>query len=84
VSAFTNDYLRPQDQQVLNTARDDILDLISRHEKEQHGGGCCIEDRIAAVAFIAHSLGLAADDDDAWEFARNIVRNIYEATHDLH
>ena len=79
-----DDYFRPQDQEVLGAARDTILDLIARHERDRHGGGCCIEDRISAVAFIAHSLGLAADDDDAWEFARTIIRQIYEAAHDLH
>jgi hypothetical protein len=82
VNVPKDDYLRDSDQ--LGAARDTILNLIYRHEKERHGGGCCIEDRISAVAFIAHSLGLAADDDDAWEFARTIVRQVYEAAHDLH
>jgi len=74
-----NDYLRSDDQQALGATRDRILDIIADHERLRHGGGCCIEERIAAVAFIAHSLGLAGDDDDAWEFARSIVKNVYEA-----
>jgi metal-dependent hydrolase (beta-lactamase superfamily II) len=79
-----NDYLREQGNKALGASRDRILDLIFRHEHDRHGGGCCMEERIHAVAFIAHSLGLAADDDDAWNFAREIVKQIYEHGHDLH
>jgi hypothetical protein len=75
------DYLRREDQQALGATRDRVLDIIRQHERRQHGGGCCIEERIGAVAFLAHSLGLAADDLDAWEFARSIVKHVYEAGH---
>jgi hypothetical protein len=78
------DYLRSEDQQALGTTRDRILDIIRDHERLRHGGGCCLEERIGAVAFIAHSLGLAADDDDAWRFARTIVKLVYELEHEMH
>lgn len=73
------DYLQYLEMQNLGSQRDDIVEIIRQHEKQRHGGGCCIEERINAVAFIAHSLGLAADDNDAWEFARTIIKQVYEA-----
>lgn len=73
------DYLKLVELQNLGSQRDSIVDTIRDHERTRHGGGCCIEERINAVAFIAHSLGLAADDNDAWEFTRTIIKQVYEA-----
>lgn len=75
------DYLHERELEILNDARDCILDMIRLHEKRRHGTGFCLEERINAVAFIAHSLGLAADDNDAWEFARAIIKQVYEIGH---
>jgi hypothetical protein len=72
------DYLHKDEMKVLGDSRDDLIDMIRRHERQRHGGGCCLEERISAVAFIAHSLGLAADDNDAWDYARAIVKQVYE------
>jgi hypothetical protein len=75
------DYLHKAEFKNLGSSRDRIVDAIKHHEQQRHGGGCCIEERINAVAFIAHSLGLAADDNDAWEFARAIIKQVYEISH---
>lgn len=73
-----DEYMRKSESDDLGTAGRLVLTSILRHENEQHGNGFCMETRIHAVAYIAHNLGLAADDDNAWEYARLIVKDIYE------
>jgi hypothetical protein len=75
------DELHERELQVMEQAVDCILDIIRIHEDRRHGGVCCINERVNAVAFIAHQLGLAADDDNVWEFARAIIKAFYEPNH---
>jgi hypothetical protein len=70
--------LRERDEEMYGAARNMIRSWIGDHEMKMHGGGTCIEERINAIAFIAHALGLAAEDDGAWEFMRSVIRNVYE------
>lgn len=76
-----DDTLREIDELNLGFARDRIIDVISFHEAEHHDGGCCLEERVNAVAFVAHSLGLKAGCDETWELIRKILELVYEAHH---
>jgi hypothetical protein len=55
-----------------------IVAFIRLHEKDKHSGKPCMDERVNAVAYIAHHLGMAADDDHVWEFIRTVVKMIYE------
>ena len=74
------DELHERELKIMEQGVDYILDTILIHEDRRHGGVCCMNERANAVAFIAHKLGLAADDDDVWEYARWIVKEFYEKT----
>lgn len=78
----TEEMLRDRDEKYLGAARDKILAFIGEHEQEMHDGGCCLEERVNAIAFLAHSLGLSAGCDETWELIRKIQLLVYEAHHD--
>ena len=73
--------IRAADEMNLGPARDTILEFIGNHEQVQHGGGCCLEERINAICFLAHSLGLRSDCDETWVIIRKILNAVYEAHH---
>lgn len=55
---MTKDDLAKQMRQ----AADQIEAVMSAHEADKHGGATCMMNRISAVAFLGHCLGLRADD----------------------
>jgi hypothetical protein len=73
--------MRDNDEKHLGAGRDRILQFIQDHEERIHDGGCCLEERVNAVAFIAHSLGLLAGADETWTMVRAILEVVYEAHH---
>ena len=73
--------LRERDEKYLGASRDKILEFIGEHEQEIHGGGCCLEERINAIAFITHSLGLTAGSDETWTLIRKVLELVYEEHH---
>ena len=73
--------LRERDEKYMGPARDRILEFIAEHERDTHGGGCCIEERVNAIAFITHSLGLTAGCDETWTLIRKVLELVYEEHH---
>lgn len=75
------EWLRESDEKRLGGVRDEILQVISDHEERIHGGGCCLSERINAIAFFAHSLGLRSEADETWTYIRAILGAVYESHH---
>jgi hypothetical protein len=75
------EWMREQDERELGQARDHLLTVIGEHESRHHDGGCCLLERVNALAFFAHSLGLRADADETWIYIRTILEAVYEAHH---
>lgn len=76
--------IRAQDELYLGAARETILEFIGEHERLQHQGGCCLEERVNAIAFLAHALGLRSDCDETWGIVRKILGAVYEEHYCLH
>lgn len=53
-----NDDHPDPDSQAIQDAADRILKAILAHEFEAHKGGACLPNRLSAVAYLAHKLGL--------------------------
>ena len=75
-------WMRERDEQELGETRDRLLHIIGEHEQLLHGGGCCLQERVNAIAFFAHSLGLLARSDETWTYMRTILEAVYEAQHE--
>ena len=75
------EWMRAQDERELGASRDLLLNVIGAHEERHHGGGCCLQERVNAIAFFAHSLGLRADADETWRYIRRILEAVYEHHH---
>lgn len=39
---------------------DQLIEVTERHDRLSHGGDPCMKERVNAVAFLAHCVGLAA------------------------
>jgi len=54
--------LTPQKQALAMTAvRDQFLTALEFHEREDHAGEPCAANRLSALAYLAHSLGMGEE-----------------------
>ncbi len=57
-------------QVAIAAARDQVLAVVTRHERDAHGGSPCIGNRASAVAYLAHCLGVRGQ---AWLYAESLL-----------
>ena len=62
----------------MECVRDQLLAAIQRHEREEHDGELCGEERLKAAAFFAHCLGLEATKHNAILIVK-LMRQLVEA-----
>lgn len=71
----------PAVQRTLDTAVEDLSDLVRHHEVTDHGGAPCMTERMNMVAWVAHRIGWApASESDSALLALTIAA--YKKHHD--
>jgi hypothetical protein len=59
-----------KDQRMWETIRDGVLGAIASHERDEHGGKACMEERANIIAHLAHSLGVRGV---VWNHAQKLL-----------